>query len=128
MLLWAVEGGIVPIIAILLLATCFIRLLLPFRFTHAMALLALVIPIAVHTQTEYPLYHSALHWLVLLVLVFYIDSQSESSRQQLFWPTFALRAVALLIPLFTTLFMLSNLHIISIKTEFERSKKPNIDK
>jgi O-antigen polymerase len=125
-LFWAVEGGIVPIIAILLLATCFIRLLLPFRFTHAMALLALVIPIAVHTQTEYPLYHSALHWLVLLVLVFYIDQKSASSQQKQFRPTFLLRAVALLIPLFTTLFMLSNLHTISKITTFERSKEPNI--
>jgi len=125
-LFWAVEGGIVPIVAILLLVIGFIRLLLPFRFTHAMALLALVIPIAVHTQTEYPLYHSALHWLVLLVLVFYIDSQSASSRPKMFRPTFALRVFALLIPLFTTLFMLSNLHTISKITAYERSKEPNI--
>jgi O-antigen polymerase len=123
-----VEGGVVPIIAILLLVIFFIRLLAVFRLTHAMALFALVTPIAVHTQTEYPLYHSALHWSVLLVLVFYIDEEAASSQQKKFRPTFVLRAVALLIPLLTTLFMLSNLHIISIKTEFERSKKPNIDK
>lgn len=125
-LFWAVEGGVVPIVAILLLAIAFISLLGKFKLTHAMALSALVLPIIVHTQTEYPLYHSALHWLVLLVLVFYIDSQSESSRQKLFRPTFLLRAVALLIPLFTTLFMLSNLYTLSKITAYERSKEPDI--
>lgn len=125
-LFWAVEGGMIPIIAILLVAIAFIRLLGRFKLTHALALSALVVPIIVHTQTEYPLYHSALHWLVLLVLVFYIDSQSESSRQKMFRPTFALRAFALLIPLISTLFMLSNLHTISKITAFERSKEPNI--
>ncbi|ABM02230.1 O-antigen polymerase [Psychromonas ingrahamii 37] len=125
-LFWAIEGGVVPIVAILLLVIAFIHLLGKFRLTHAMALSTLVIPIAVHTQTEYPFYHSALHWLVLLVLVFYIDSQSENSRQKMFRPTFALRAVALLTPLFTTLFMLSNLHTISKITAYERNEKPNI--
>ncbi|PKH01638.1 O-antigen polymerase [Psychromonas sp. MB-3u-54] len=127
-LFWAVEGGVVPIVAILLLAIAFIRLLSVFRLAHAMALSALVAPIIVHTQTEYPLYHSALHWLVLLVLVFYIDSQSENSRQQLFRPTFVLRSLALLIPLLTILFMISNLYNISKITAFERSKKTKIEK
>jgi len=126
-LFWAVEGGVVPIVAILLLSIAFIRLLGGFRLTHAMALSALVVPIILHTQTEYPLYHSALHWLVLLVLVFYIDSKSASSRQKMFRPTFAIRAFALLIPLFATLFMLSNLHTISKITAYERSKEPNIE-
>jgi O-antigen polymerase len=125
-LFWAVEGGIIPIIAILLLAVAFIRLLGAFKLTRAMALAALVAPIIVHTQTEYPLYHSALHWLVLLVLIFYIDSQSVSSRQKQFRPTFLLRTSALLIPLFTTVFMISNLHTISKITAYERSKEPNI--
>ena len=46
------------------------------------ALMALVIPLVIHTQTEYPLYHSLLHWLVLLVLVFYIDSESQSPQHK----------------------------------------------
>ena len=125
-LFWAVEGGIVPILAILLLVIAFLRLLGTFKLTHALALLALVIPISLHTQTEYPLYHSAVHWLVLLVLVFYIVNQAQPIKQQLFRPTFALRAFALLIPLITTLFMLSNLHTISKITQYERSKQPDI--
>ena len=125
-LFWAVEGGVVPVLAILLLAVCFLRLLRPFKFTRAMALLALIVPIALHTQTEYPLYHSALHWLVLLVLVFYIDFESEPMQAQQFRPTFALRSFALLIPFFTTAFMTTNLHAISKITSYERSPEPDI--
>ncbi|WP_022940579.1 PglL family O-oligosaccharyltransferase [Psychromonas hadalis] len=125
-LFWAVEGGIVPIFALLLLIISFLMLLRAFKLTHAFALLALVIPIALHTQTEYPLYHSALHWLVLIVLIFYIDNESETMQAQQFRPTFALRIFALLIPIFATLFMVSNLYTISKITEYERSKNPDI--
>lgn len=125
-LFWAVEGGIVPILAILLLVVSFIRLLRSFKLNKALALMALIIPIALHTQTEYPLYHSALHWLVLIVLVFYIDSQAEKIETQTFRLTFALRVFALLIPMITALFMLSNLYTISKITTYERSKQPDI--
>ncbi|WP_019617227.1 PglL family O-oligosaccharyltransferase [Psychromonas ossibalaenae] len=125
-LFWAVEGGAVPIIAILLLAVCFLRLLHNFKLSYGLALLALVIPISLHTQTEYPLYHSALHWLVLIVLVFYIDSESKIIQEKIFRPTFALRTFSLLIPLFTTVFMVTNLHAISKITTYERSKQHDI--
>lgn len=125
-LFWAVEGGIVPIVAILLLVIAFLRLLRAFKLTHALALMALVIPIALHTQTEYPLYHSALHWLVLLVLVFYIDNEAQNMRSKNFAPTFAVRIFALLIPIFTATFMVTNLYTIAKITQYERSKQPDI--
>lgn len=125
-LFWAVEGGIIPILAILLLIIGFLSSFKTFKITKSMASTALIMPIALHTQTEYPLYHSALHWLVLIVLVFYIDSESKTMQEQQFRPTFALRAFALLIPLFSAIFMLSNLYTISKITEYERSKKPDI--
>ncbi|MCW8996758.1 MAG: PglL family O-oligosaccharyltransferase, partial [Psychromonas sp.] len=125
-LFWAVEGGIVPVLAILLLVSAFIGLLRVFKLPHALALTALVIPIIIHTQTEYPLYHSALHWLVLLVLVFYIDNKSAPLKSETFRLTFALRVFALLIPLFTAIFMITNLQTIAKITKYERSKQPDI--
>jgi len=125
-LFWAVEGGIVPLLAMLFLIINFLLLLKTFKLTHALAMMALVLPIALHTQTEYPLYHSALHWLVLIVLVFYINNESEKTEEQQFRPTFALRIFALLIPIFSILFLLSNLYTISKITAFERSKNSDI--
>ena len=126
LLFWAIEGGIAPILGILLLVFTFILLLCSFKLSKALALLALVVPITLHTQTEYPLYHSALHWLVLMVLVFYVDYESETTHQKHFAPTFFLRVAGTLIPVFTAIFMITNLFTISKITEFERSKNPNI--
>jgi O-antigen polymerase len=126
-LFWAVEGGIVPLIAILLMVVGFLSLFKGVKISEALAMLALVAPIALHTQTEYPLYHSSLHWLVLLVFVFYIDNQTKTIKHQAFKPTFALRIFAILIPITTTIFMVTNLHTISKITKFERSPKPDIN-
>ena len=126
LLFWAIEGGIAPILGILLLVFTFILLLCSFKLSKALALLALVMPITLHTQTEYPLYHSALHWLVLMVLVFYVDYESETPHQKHFAPTFFLRVTGTLIPVFTAIFMITNLFTISKITQFERSKNPNI--
>jgi len=121
-----VEGGVVPIVALLILVIAFLRLLRSFSVPHALAMIALVI-IAVHTQTEYPLYHSALHWFVLIVLVFYIDDNAEQREETPFHFTFALRIFAVLIPLLTTVFMITNLMTISKITEYERSNQPDIN-
>ncbi|WP_166371698.1 PglL family O-oligosaccharyltransferase [Psychromonas sp. SA13A] len=126
LLFWAIEGGVAPILGILLLVFTFILLLCSFKLNKALALLALVVPIAVHTQTEYPLYHSALHWLVLIVLVFYVDYESETTHQKRFTPTFFLRVTGTLIPLFTAIFMVTNLFTIAKITAFERSQNPDI--
>ena len=125
-LFWAIEGGVIPVLAILLLIVSFIVQLSHFNLSRALALLALVVPIALHTQTEYPLYHSSLHWLVLIVLVFYVDYERQKLIKKEFQFTFALRVFAILIPLVTTIFMITNLITISEVTKYERSKKPDI--
>ncbi|MEL0661139.1 Wzy polymerase domain-containing protein, partial [Psychromonas arctica] len=71
--------------------------------------LALVIPIRLDTQPEYPLYHSALHWLVFMVLVFYDDSESQKVSEKRFTPTFYLLIAGTMIPLITAIFMVTNL-------------------
>lgn len=125
-LFWAVEGGVAPILGLLLLVVTFLILLRSFKLNQALALLALVVPIALHTQTEYPLYHSALHWLVLIVLVFYVDYESETVQEKAFSQTFFLRVTGSLIPLFTAIFMLTNLYTIAKITQFERSPDRDI--
>ncbi|WP_417698286.1 Wzy polymerase domain-containing protein [Psychromonas sp.] len=122
LIFWAIEGGIAPILGMLLLVLTFFYRLCSFNLSKALALLALVVPIGLHTQTEYPLYHSALHWLVLMVLVFYVDSESQKNNEKNFSPTFFLRVAGTLIPLFTAIFMITNLFAIHAVTHFERSQ------
>ncbi|WP_257978409.1 Wzy polymerase domain-containing protein, partial [Aeromonas caviae] len=41
------------------------------------ALLALVTPILLHTQTEYPFYHAIALWWALLLLLYAMDAEVE---------------------------------------------------
>lgn len=126
LLFWAVEGGVAPIIGILLLVFSFLFLLRAFKLKQALTLLALVFPIALHTQTEYPLYHSALHWLVLIVLVFYVNHQSLKRYEIPLQSTFLLRSTGIMIPFFTLIFMVTNLQTTATLMAFERGGAKDI--
>ena len=54
------------------------------RLGQGAALLALVTPILLHTQTEYPLYHAIALWWALLLLVYVLDAEVEEGLQA--WP------------------------------------------
>ncbi|WP_174849953.1 O-antigen ligase-like protein WaaL-xs [Yersinia artesiana] len=63
---WA-EGGIVALVGMLVLAIGYIKPLL-IQPKAVFPLWVLTLPIALHLMTELPLYQSAAHWLVLILL------------------------------------------------------------
>ncbi|WP_434462595.1 Wzy polymerase domain-containing protein [Serratia plymuthica] len=86
LLLWWVEGGVVALLGMLLLVRAGFKLLARARWHdkrtfacgkasagEALALCVALLPIALHSQTEYPFYLSALHWLVFLLLLAMLD-------------------------------------------------------
>ncbi|UNK26925.1 Wzy polymerase domain-containing protein [Serratia plymuthica] len=86
LLLWWVEGGVVALLGMLLLVRASFKLLARARWHdkrtfacgkasagEALALCLALLPIALHSQTEYPFYLSALHWLVFLLLLAMLD-------------------------------------------------------
>jgi len=86
LLLWWVEGGVVALLGMLLLLSAGIKLLTHAHWRdrravacgkssagEALALCVALLPIALHSQTEYPFYLSALHWLVFLLLLAMLD-------------------------------------------------------
>lgn len=101
------------------------------------ALLALVTPILLHTQTEYPLYHAIALWWVLLMLVYVLDAEVEeglleaghaSWREHVYRPWLLLRFAAIAIPLLVVPFMLTALHTAWVVTKYERGgyKEPTL--
>lgn len=67
-LLWLVEGGIFAAVGMLMLLMAIITLWLNGgRLQRAILLIAS--PIALHMMTEFPLYQSAPHWILLIVLL-----------------------------------------------------------
>ncbi|WP_407250325.1 PglL family O-oligosaccharyltransferase [Klebsiella michiganensis] len=69
LLFWWVEGGAVALLGLLVLGVSGFRLLLRRPGVRQLALLACLMPILLHTQLEYPLYQSPVHWLLVLILV-----------------------------------------------------------
>ena len=126
LLLWGIEGGLIALIGLTLLAVGFLRILVKQPVWQGLALLALVFPMLLHSQTEYPFYHSAVHWAVFIVLVWYISSRYSKGYYKHFHYSFLLRSMALLIPVITILFMATTLHTNALLTQYERSDRSDI--
>ncbi|MEL3918799.1 PglL family O-oligosaccharyltransferase [Aeromonas enteropelogenes] len=137
-LYWAVEGGLAPMLGMLIMGGALLWRLSCAPGKNAMAMLALVTPILLHSQTEYPFYHAIVLWWLLLTLVYLIDVEVEevniATRSQTTWwewayrPWFLLRFVAITIPLLIVPFMLTALHTAWVVTKYERGgyKEPTL--
>ncbi|MFM4938708.1 PglL family O-oligosaccharyltransferase [Aeromonas enteropelogenes] len=137
-LYWAVEGGLVPMLGMLIMGGALLWRLSCAPGKNAMAMLALVTPILLHSQTEYPFYHAIVLWWLLLTLIYLIDAEVEevnvATRSETTWwewvyrPWFLLRFVAITIPLLVVPFMLTALHTAWVVTKYERGgyKEPTL--
>jgi O-antigen polymerase len=126
-LYWAAEGGLLPVVGMLLMAFGFLQLLGRHAWRKSLAWLALVAPIGLHTQTEMPFYTSALHWLVFLGLLNFIDA-SDGRQRMLHLPNVRLmRTCALLFPLIGVTFMLTGLHTHYLLDRFQAAPMENVE-
>ncbi|QJW53204.1 hypothetical protein HL670_00054 [Serratia plymuthica] len=89
LLLWWVEGGVPGLLGMLLLLFAGLRLAYKAwcnRFSAdrgiALALCFVLLPMALHTQTEYPFYLSTLHWAVFLLLLAMLDRQVTPASER----------------------------------------------
>ncbi|PKH05161.1 PglL family O-oligosaccharyltransferase [Moritella sp. Urea-trap-13] len=126
LLYWGIEGGLVALAGIALLVIGFLRIIVKQPIWQGLALLGLVFPLVLHSQTEYPFYHAIVHWVVFLTLVWYIGSRYGNTKSIAFNYTFLLRTLALLIPLVTAVFMVTTLHTNTLLTQYERSDRSDI--
>jgi len=129
-LYWAIEGGIAPMVGMVIMGGAILWRLMRVRWVNGIALLALVTPILLHTQTEYPLYHAIVLWWLLLTLIYIIDSEIEETAMascgvSSWWdvtyrPWLLLRFMAIAIPLLVVPFMLTAIHTAWVVTKYER--------
>ncbi|MFP2516989.1 O-antigen ligase family protein [Buttiauxella agrestis] len=66
-LLWWMEGGLSALLGILILVFVFVKDIMSIRNLEQVTYLALMIPISVHAQLEYPFYLSTFHWIAFIV-------------------------------------------------------------
>uniref|UniRef100_A0A3L0W764 Ligase n=1 Tax=Escherichia coli TaxID=562 RepID=A0A3L0W764_ECOLX len=125
-LYWAVEGGLAPMIGMALMGGALLWRLARAGWVKGAALLALVTPILLHTQTEYPLYHAIALWWALLLLIHVLDAEVEEGMQTASWreyvyrPWLLLRFLAIAIPVLVVPFMLTAIHTGWVVTKYER--------
>lgn len=72
LLLWGVEGGLPLIIALVTVLVLFVYWAFRARGSGAWLSLALLVPLSVHAMLELPFYHSIVHWLVFVLLLWVV--------------------------------------------------------
>ncbi|MEE3880497.1 PglL family O-oligosaccharyltransferase [Vibrio sp. YYF0003] len=129
LLYWAVEGGLLPIIGIFLAMTLVLHRIYQAKRGTRLALLALFIPIVLHSQLEYPFYHSLVHWVIFIILIYWVDQRVARYRQGGFTKITKslLHIVSLALPAVFTFYMVSALHTNYILTKFETTRPTNPD-
>ncbi len=70
LLMWAVEGGALAVIGILVALTSTVWLIVRFYGMISLTYFSLLLPISLHNMVELPFYISSLHWFVWLFLIY----------------------------------------------------------
>lgn len=130
LMFWGVEGGLLPVLGMLLAAGFVLLKIHSARKGTRLAMLGLFIPITLHSQLEYPFYHSVIHWVIFIILIFWVDQRSSRYYQHPFsnMARFSIKATGIIMPLLITVYMVTALHSNYILTRFERtaSRDPDV--
>lgn len=128
-LYWVLEGGLAAMLGLVWMVGALMWRMSRAGWAKGLGWLALLTPILLHTQTEYPLYHAVALWWVLLILIYLMDADIEEAgsawthkswNETVHQPKLLMRTVALLIPLVMVPYMLTGLHTAWVVTQFER--------
>lgn len=109
LLFWWVEGGLSGLLGMLLLLFAGLRLAYKaWRNSKpqaespdqgiALALCCVLLPVALHTQTEYPFYLSTLHWAIFLLLLAMLDRQVTPTHERGALSAVGRRILVVLVP------------------------------
>ncbi len=106
-LFWAIEGGIFTLISILVAFGAILFALYQCGLQRGGGYAAMLLPISLHTQVEFPFYISAPHWFLWLLLVYLpLSHQVKNYTTQLSYAAGKLLyAVAIILATSTTVFM-----------------------
>jgi O-antigen polymerase len=148
LLLWAVEGGVIPPLLLIILAIILlIRAIKRLGTAPGLAALGVLVPMAFHANTEYPFYQSSAHWLIFCLLTAWLlwktgkpnvvlsntvtsksgTYQSELPPSSPFRFRFFAQSFGVLIPLITIPLMLLCVQATHKVTQYHASKRQNFE-
>ena len=128
LLLWWVEGGLVALSAWLIWGWALWRVAGRLILSERLAMIALSLPLLAHIMSEYPLGHSATHWLWLLILLWYFDARGTASINAMaldrisLAPVRVVQAGLVLVGSAIMIYMASGLQTAYQLTQYERGK------
>jgi len=120
-LFWTVEGGILPLIGILIIAGSFLSMVWKAKKKKAWLMLGMLIPIIVHTQLELPFYISVIHWFTFIYLTHMIDEECGKNYELRISYTYVFRGLSMIIPMVVLIYMITTLQTAMLITKFERT-------
>jgi len=121
-LFWMVEGGIAPLIGLLIIAGGFLIMIWRAKIPEAWGTAGLILPILIHTQLELPFYLSLIHWFLFIFLLYCIDEEYGAKVVKKMPLKIFPGVVAVLIPGITIFYMITVLQTGFVITKYERSK------
>ena len=127
-LFWTVEGGIIPLIGLLIMAGGFLIVIWRTEQKSSWSMLGLTFPILIHTQLELPFYISLIHWVLFIFIIYMIDSDISKQFEINIEFLSIFRVVSLAIPIIISIYMATTLQTASVITQFERTgyKEPSL--
>lgn len=130
LLYWAIEGGLAAVLGILVMAAVFLWRAGQLGWQRGGSYIAMVLPIAAHSQVELPFYISQLHWIVFIFLIFLVG-QHRIQQKPVNLSAMArttLLATAIFIPVATSVFTAKNLTSLQLTMAFITGKDQSFEK
>lgn len=111
-LFWGIEGGLIPVIGIILAALFVLFKISSTRKGTRLAILSLLMPIALHAQLENPFYQSSIHWITFIVLIFWVDQRTAKYKHYGIRTTSVhfFKAISVILPILLISYMTLSLH------------------
>ncbi len=124
-LFWVVEGGVIALLAFVFFTVGYLLTWRKLLLTRGLLLLALIFPMLLHSQLEFPFYSSNSHWFIFLIMLWQLDrhllAQEKNHESLTIEKTFLIRFFALFIPAIFIPFLLTTLHTANILVEHEKN-------
>ena len=118
-LLWAAEGGILPVVGLLIIAGSYMIMIFRIKLKRSLSYLSLALPILLSTQVSLPFSLSLTHWVTFLSIIYLTDM--EIGKSFIFNFKFHRLAIipAIIVPLIVTTYMIQTLQTSKIFYEYE---------
>ena len=126
-LLWAAEGGVLPLIGLFVIAGSYLLMIFRARVFKSMSYLSLIFPILLSTQVSLPFSLSLTHWITFLSILFITDMHIGKLLKLKFNLSGIALFPALAIPLITSNYMFGAFQTAKTIIEYEQTGLSNHD-